>query len=231
MRELRIGDCRLRIEKRNAETQRRKEEKPNRDRQEAVQSCGLRTAEYRMGILTRAHLPIRNPQSAIRNRIRGAFSLAEAVFATVVVAGMLVAALSTVGATRVGQQKMSERTRGRLLAQQLMSEILQQNYADPTLGVGSFGLGADEVGDGSRSLWDDVDDYHGRTESPPQYKNGTAIAGLAGWGWSVSVAWVNPSNLNQTVGTDMLVKRITVTVTHNGATVASAVAVRTGTDE
>ena len=160
-------------------------------------------------------------------RLRRSFSLAESVLAVTVVGVMLVASLKTLGAIRVGQQKMSERTQGLLLAQELMSEILAQHYTDPDLGLGSFGLGSDEVGTGSRALWEDVDDYNGRSESPPQRKDGTAIPGLTGWGWRVSVAWVNPLNLGQTSASETSVKRITVTVSRKSVDVAALVAVRT----
>jgi len=151
----------------------------------------------------------------------------EAVISAVIVGVMLVAALNTVGASRIGQQKMGDRTKGALLAQQLMTEILQQQYEDADYGPGSFGLGGDEVGDGSRALWEDVDDYDGWSASPPQQKDGTVIQGFDGWERSVGVVWANPNNLQATVGYDTRVKRITVTVTRDDVPIATQVAVRT----
>lgn len=156
-----------------------------------------------------------------------ALTLAEAVISMAVVGVMLVAALNTVGASRVTQRKMGERSRGMLLAQDLMSEILRQHYEDPDLGPGSFGVGGDEVGDGSRALWEDVDDYDGWSASPPQHKDGTKFSDLEGWRRSVSVSWVDPANLsNDSVG-DTGVKRIAVTVMHGDVVTASLTAIRT----
>ena len=151
----------------------------------------------------------------------------EAIVSILVVGVMLVAALNTVGAARLGEQKIAQRNRGLALAQDLMSEILQQAYADPEAGEDSFAVDAGEVGDGSRNLWEDVDDYHGWSASPPQQKDGTVMTGLEGWERSVQVVWADPSNLFQTVGTNQGAKRITVTVTHDGLPVASLFAFRT----
>ena len=159
--------------------------------------------------------------------IARAFTLVEATVSVFIVGVMVVAALSTVGATRLGEYKVAERCRALPLAQDLMAEILQQAYADPAYGPGSFGLGGDEVGDGSRSLWDDVDDYHGWSASPPEQKDGTPITGLADWQRSVNVAWVDPMALSQVEGSESDVKRITVTVTHKNVPVASLTAFRT----
>jgi len=145
----------------------------------------------------------------------------------VIVGVMLVAALEAVGASQRTQQKVGERRQGMLLAQELMSEILQQHYEDPDLPPGSFGLGSDEVGDGSRQLWEDVDDYDGWSASPPQLKDGTVLSEFTGWGRSVEVHWAQPGNLTVSQAGDTGVKQITVTVTRGDALVATLVAVRT----
>ena len=157
---------------------------------------------------------------------RDAFTLAEAVVSTVVVAVMLVAALNTVGAAKLGVQKTGDRGRGTLLAQQLMSEILRQDYADAAYGPDSFGRIAAEAGPGNRSLYDDVDDYHGWSASPPQDKAGNALPNLDGWRRSVTVKLINPSNPEQIVATDLGLKRIAVTVACNDVDAATMVAWR-----
>ena len=154
------------------------------------------------------------------------FTLIEAVVSLLIASGMLVAALNTVGAARATDHKVAERTRGLLLAQALMAEILQQEYTDPDYGLGSFGLGADEA-TGTRSLFEDVDDYHGWQASPPQRKDGTPIAWAQGYEEVVTVAWVNPADLSQTSGSETGVKRIEVTINRNNRMVASLVAYRT----
>lgn len=161
-----------------------------------------------------------------RRPIRRAMTLVEVSMSILIVGVMLVAALNTVGAARVGLQRVGDRSRGTMLAQQLMAEVLAQAYEDPDYGPGSFGLGGDEVGDGSRALWEDVDDYDGWSASPPEDKKGNPLAGFDNWGRSVTVAWVNPDNPSAAVMSDTRVKSITVNVTHNGASVANSVSLR-----
>lgn len=161
-----------------------------------------------------------------RHAARG-FSAVEALMSIVIVGIMLVAVMDTVGAAKMTCRRMGDGSRGTLLAQDLMSEILQQAYEDPDNGPGSFGLGSDEVGDGSRSLWEDVDDYHGWSASPPQQKDGTELKDLDGWGRRVAVQWVSPKDFALPSPSDTGVKQITVTVTHDGAVVVSLAAIRT----
>ena len=166
-------------------------------------------------------------ERATRQRDRGrGMNLVEVVVSIGIVGVMFAASVTTVGASKTMQKKIGDRGRGALLARQLMSEILEQDYADAAYGPDSFGLGADEAATGDRSLFDDVDDYHNWSASPPQQKDGTVMTDLSGWRRSVAVVWVKPSNLSQTVGTNKGVKRITVTVTRNDQVTASMVAVR-----
>src|SRR5206468_12187441 len=85
----------------------------------------------------------------------------------------------------------------------------QYNYQDPTLPT--LVLGA-ELGE-TRVTFNDVDDYNGLSESPPQTANGTTIAGYTGWTRSVQVAWANPSNPSASSLIETGLKRITITVT------------------
>jgi len=146
------------------------------------------------------------------------------------VGGVLVVALNTVGDATVGRQKMGDQGRGQLLARDLMTEILQKAYEDPEE-TPAFGTEASE-GTGTRVDFDDVDDYDGRDESPPQEKDGARKAGLDGWRRTVTVELVYPDNLNtKTASTDEGIKRITVDVTFNGVPMASLVAIRTAAAE
>ncbi len=158
---------------------------------------------------------------------RHAFSMVEVVVSMAIVGVMLVASLNAVGASKAVEKKISDRARGMLLAQQLMNEILAQDYADADSGVTSFCIESGE-GTGNRSLFDDVDDYDDWTASPPQYKDGTTLSYLGtGWARSVTVARVRPQSLTTSAILNTGVKRITVVVTRNGLQVASLVAIRT----
>jgi len=155
------------------------------------------------------------------------FTLVEAVMSMLIVGLMLVAALNTVGASKIAQARNAEQSLGPMLAEDLMAEILSQNYQEPTDPV-QFGREAGEPG-GDRSTWDDVDDYDGWDSSPPevlQNKDGTAIPDLSGWGREVKVVFVDPGLVNTSVS-DIGLKRIQVTVTHMGRVVAELWGLRT----
>ena len=149
------------------------------------------------------------------------------VISMVLVGVALVGALNAVGASKLARFKVSVSRQGHLLAQDLMTEILLQDYADCVDGLDSFGLSAAETATGDRSLFDDVDDYDGWSSSPPEYKDGTEIANLDSWERSVAVVWADPSDISQVVGSNQGVKRITVTVRHNDVPAAELVVLKT----
>jgi MSHA pilin protein MshD len=153
-----------------------------------------------------------------------AFTLVEAVISIVIVGVMLVAGLTTVGASRVAQHKAALTIRGRLLAGQLLSEILEQSYLDPD-GNAGFGREAGESG-ATRADFDDVDDYHGWTCNPPTARDGTVLANSAGWTRSVTVEWIDPLDPTQVRAAETNAKRVTVTAAYNNAPQASLVAIR-----
>ncbi len=155
----------------------------------------------------------------------GGFTLVEAVLSTVVVAVMLVAALNTVGASRLTQHKAALVSQGRMFAEALLAEILQQNYQEPGT-TDSFGREAGEL-DTSRAAYDDVDDYQGWTELTLVAKDGTALSNAANWKRTVTVEWVNPLDPTQASGTETGAKRITVVAAFRNVPQATVVAIRT----
>ena len=97
------------------------------------------------------------------------FSLIELVI-TILVLGIAISALSRSLFTNVGRNAdplwQSKATQ---LAQAYLDEILAMRYADASpLGGGALGIcnvDGNEADETSRSLYDDVDDYHGLNES------------------------------------------------------------------
>jgi len=161
-----------------------------------------------------------------RHRRRRGFTIVEAAMSIVLVGVMLVAALNAAGASRLAMLKLSDRGQGMLLAQEIMTEILAQEYEDPAIGSGSFGrTGAKDAAIG-RSLYDDVDDFYNWSASPPEDRNGTVKADLAGWTRTVLVEWANAGDMRISSVSDTRIKRITVTVSKKGVTVATLVAFR-----
>ncbi len=158
-------------------------------------------------------------------RRRVGFTLVEAAISTVIVGTMFVAALNTVGAARVAQYKTALVGRGRMYAEALLTEILQQSYQEPGATY-VFGREAGES-DAIRTAYDDVDDYHGWTESPLAAKDGTALPNSANWSRTVTVEWIDPLDPKQVSGTETGAKRITVVATFRNVPQATVVAIRT----
>lgn len=164
-----------------------------------------------------------------RNHIssrRRAYGLAETAISVVIVSGMMVAALNAAGASRVGQQVTGDEAKALMLATSLMSEIMQQSYSEPTE-VAGFGLEISEVAAANRSVFDDVDDYDGLSETTVKKRDGTTITNTTGWSRSVVVGYINPNDLTQTSFTDSGAKRITVTASRTNSVSKSLSAVRT----
>ncbi|MCR4411431.1 MAG: prepilin-type N-terminal cleavage/methylation domain-containing protein [Thermoguttaceae bacterium] len=171
------------------------------------------------------HLERDCPAPARRHRRRGAFSLVELAVSAAIAGLLLVAALRTVASSIATQSQAAIASMADLLAEDLLAEILEKSYADP---VSSAGLGVDAgESPSAKTSFDDVDDYAGWNEAPPQARDGTAMTGWEGWQRQVAVAWVIPTDVSQTTATESGAKRITVTVRYRGATRASRNALRT----
>lgn len=134
---------------------------------------------------------------------RRAFTLIEAVIASLIVGIALVPAMSMVGVAARDRAIQNDLAAGMTLARNLMSEIVQTRYADPD---------ATEAGE-VRATWDDVSDYNGLSQSPPLDRNGLAIPGYTGWTQSVRVTLVSTSDLASASATDKGLKLIIVNVT------------------
>ena len=163
-----------------------------------------------------------------RPSVNDGFSLLEVVISTFLVGMLLVTALNTVASSIRAGMSTADITTASWLAQGLLAEILTAEYAEPDDPPG-FGRESSESG-GSRSDFDDVDDYYDWDASPPEDRDGTPIPGRIGWRRLVTVEYVNPNNLVAPVGNDRGAKRITVTVQRNGTTLAELVGIRTDAD-
>jgi type II secretory pathway pseudopilin PulG len=147
----------------------------------------------------------------------------EATAATVIVGLSLVASLRAVQSSVIGQRGGAEVEKAAFLATALMSEIKELSYQNPTQPV----LFGPESGETGRNTFNDVDDYNGWSESPPQNPDGTILPDLTGWTRKVTVQWVSPTNVAQTSSTETGAKLITVTVLHSNVVRATRLGVRT----
>lgn len=156
---------------------------------------------------------------------RPAFTLIEASMSIVVVSIMLVSSLRVLGSARAGELTAQRRAVAIALAQGLMSEIVASGYEDPDDGD-KIGPSVADIS-ASRSLYDDAGDYDDWSASPPQEKDGTVLTDFTGYERSVTVHWVDPTDLSLTRVTATGIKRITVTVSHGGREHAKLIAYRT----
>jgi len=163
---------------------------------------------------------IRNSNS----RRQAGFTLIEAALSTAVVAIMFVTALNTVGAARMAQQRAALIGEGRMFAESLMAEICLQAYQEP----GTTWVFGRETGESDtvRTAYDDVDDYHGWTETTLTAKDGSPLPNAVGWSRTVTVEWVDPTLPKQVKATESGAKRITVVAAFRGVPRATVVGVR-----
>lgn len=159
-----------------------------------------------------------------RRSLRRGVALIEVILSTMLISVVLLGAMDLLGAVTRGRVSTAESIRGQLLAQQLMTEILSKAYKDTDL-LAILGLDLGELL-GNRGSYDDVDDYHGYSESPLASRTGATLANTTGWRRTVTVEYVTPGNPANTTASDAGVKRVTVQVLYNGRTVSKLVALR-----
>ena len=161
---------------------------------------------------------------------RRALTLVEVVASTMIVGMMAVLALGSLGAAVRSGQSAGDQAIAQSLASDMLAEIVETAYSDPDEDP-DFGPEAAEDS-GTRSDFDDVDDYDGWSSQPPQYRDGTDIPNREDWRRLVTVEFVQPNSPNlPTVGSaDMGAKRITVTVQYQDEDVVEQSVVRTDTD-
>ncbi len=152
-----------------------------------------------------------------------AFSLAEVLLASLIVAGLMVAVLNGVGASATSARVMGDRQTGVLLAERLMNLASALPYADPQSGV-SAPLGPDSGEDPlAAGTLDDVDDLEGLS-SVPTDPSGKVLTEFAGFTWKARVQYVASGGAVSSSDTGL--KRVSVEVWRGGTKVAQLVRVR-----
>jgi len=167
------------------------------------------------------------PVRSSRSQRRG-ISLWETTMSTFLVGMVLVTATQTAGTSMRMQTKAAKRAKAGYLAHALIGEMLELSYMQPGQTSSPIGLDAGESST-SRANYNDVDDYNGWSDAPPQNKDGSVMPELANWSRQVVVEWVSPSTLTQASpgsATETGMKRLTVTVQHNGTTILTQVATK-----
>jgi len=163
----------------------------------------------------------------VRRKRRG-FTLWETAVSTFLVGLVLVTAATTSGTSVRMQAKAGERAKAGYLAHALVAEMLELSYMQPGQTSSAIGREAGESAT-SRANYNDVDDYNGWIDSPPQNKDGSVMPDLTGWQRQVVVEWVAPTTLTQASpgsASETGMKRLTVAVQHNGTTILTRIAVK-----
>ena len=127
------------------------------------------------------------------------FTLVELVISIVVVSVALGGVLMAINYTVTHSADPMLQHQAVAIAESYLEEILLKPFTDPD-GVDS---------EGSRVLFDDVDDYNGLNDSGARDQTGTAITGLTNYTVAVTVT---STALNGIGAADS--KQITVTVSH-----------------
>ena len=154
---------------------------------------------------------------------RPGFTMAEVLISTTIVGVMLAAALESVGMVYRSRRISANRLTAPGLAQELMAEVLAMPYEDPQSPGGASGS---EAGEATRALFDDIDDYHNYNSSDARGRDGTAFTGYSGWQQQVQIAYAGLADPSVNSGSDLGLKRVTVTVTSPTGAAVSLVALR-----
>lgn len=169
------------------------------------------------------------------------FTLVETAVSTLLVGFLLVASMQTVGSVARIRNLSYDRATARLLADQLATEIQGMNYQEP---AGTPAFGAESGESGNRTLFDDIDDYHNYSETPPRFRDGTALPIGAGWSREVivqetlltdSLLTADLTILGIPIGVGLKtgdasgtgIRKVTVNVRKNGALLATSQVLRT----
>ena len=149
--------------------------------------------------------------------------MAETVLSTVLVGFVLVGTLQIVGPIAQSTTVHADRLVAANLANELSEQVATKFYTDPDIDdIDAIGIDASEQAK-VRADFDDVDDFHGWAASPPQLSNGDVLSNLSGWSRSVEVNHVLLADAATISKTNTGLKRITVTVTHHGTTLARVI--------
>ncbi len=168
----------------------------------------------------------RAPTFACSHAPASAFTLAEVVLTVLIIGIGLTASLRALTVILASSETSERALLAHRLSADLLAEISLLPFEDPD-GSPVFGREPDEATATSRASFDDIDDYNGWSESPPQDKDGTIVPGTAGYTRSVAVASVDPADFAAVVAPGSSnAKRITVTTSGPATRPVSLVTVR-----
>ncbi len=156
----------------------------------------------------------------ILKQSRRAITLAETVISILLISFVLASTLQIVGPLSRSSALQADRLVAANLASELAEEIATKQFLD------SNAASPDDIGiDGddsvfTRSNFDDIDDYHGWSSSPPKMSYGVTNSSLNGWTRTVDVKHVLVNDPGTTSGSYTGLKKIIVRVYKDGVLLA-----------
>lgn len=141
----------------------------------------------------------------------GGFSYVEVLLCSVIFSILLVSAVRLAGNLGRSQIALTESEWAKMLAVDMIEEIKLKDYEDPS-NTNEFGPGVDETIFADRIDFDDIDDYDGWNESPPQRRNAQPYPQCDNLTRTIAVRYVEANDFTQTAGSDEGFKEITITV-------------------
>ena len=152
------------------------------------------------------------------NHRRRGVSYVEVIVVVVVVAVLLVPALHLLGNLGQSRRNTLDKDTAESLALDMIQEIKQQHYRDPTAPAG-FGIESGEQ-QNRRVTFDDVDDYNDWTAGPPKSPDGQPYTQYPNLTRAVTVRYVAAADFTLTAAEDQGFKEVVITVTSNKAVLA-----------
>jgi MSHA pilin protein MshD len=138
------------------------------------------------------------------------FTLVDLILVIIIVAiaipPMLALFIQVVGGSTFGVTVSRANALASTLREEIQSKKWDESAPPPSLILGP------ETGE-SRVIYDDVDDFDGLDESPPQDSQGAILAGFTGFRQQVSVCYVANTDFDTCIGGPTMYKQVTVTVT------------------
>lgn len=142
---------------------------------------------------------------------RTGFTYVEVMMAAVICSVLLVAGLTLFGNLGRSRCAVMVSDKANTLVTDLLQEIMKQSYSDPA-SAAEFGPGADELGS-TRANFDDMDDYHGLNEAPPQDRAGNHLIEYANMTRQVAVRYVQVADFSLDASSDQGFKEVTIAIT------------------
>jgi prepilin-type N-terminal cleavage/methylation domain-containing protein len=162
--------------------------------------------------------------TSFRQLARGGFTLIESLIAMVIIGLTIAALVASVGAfarTNAGGIDLST---AEFLIEEIREMTASLPVADPQTGTATFGA---EAGETSVALYDDLDDFDGRTFSPPIDINRSVLANFTNFSQEIQVSNVAANNFNTTAADHTTnFYRVTVNIRMNGTVLSSATWIR-----